>query len=84
MMMQGEHGKWHWRCCWKPMLGTLLWLGAAAALALAWWAVWRRGLVWGLEPLAWYWNALVLGVLALGCKGGHGCDSCGTCMPEEK
>ncbi|MBI4992250.1 MAG: hypothetical protein HZB99_03460 [Candidatus Harrisonbacteria bacterium] len=82
-MMQGEHGKWHWSCCLRPALGMLLWLAGAAALALAWWAVWRRELVWGLEPLAWYWNALILGVLALGCKG-HGSGHCGTCMPESK
>lgn len=83
MMMQGEHSKWHWACCWKPMTGMLLWAAAAASLALAWWAVWTKGLVLGLEPLAWYWNALVLGVLAMGCKGGHG--GCrGTCMPEQK
>jgi len=77
-----NHGKWHWRCCWQPMLGHALWIAAAASLAMAWVAVWRRGLVWGLEPLAWYWNALVLGVLALG-KKSH-CGNCGTCMPEEK
>jgi len=77
-----HHGKWHWHCCWRPLLGHVLWLAAAASLALAWVAVWRRGLVWGLEPLAWYWNALVLGMLALG-KKSH-CGNCGMCTPEEK
>lgn len=78
-----NHTKMHWSCCWHPMLGLILWIAASASLLMAWVAVYRRGLVWGLEPLAWYWNALVLGVLALGKKGGgHG--SCGSCMPEEK
>ena len=41
--------------------------------------------VFGIEALAWYWNALVLGVLASmpskwGCRG----RSCMACMPEEK
>ena len=64
---------------WCGMLGNVLWTVAALCLVMAWVAVWRRGLVLGLEPLAWYWNALVLGVLAGGCKGHHG-----TCLPEEK
>lgn len=77
------HSKFHWACCWKPMVGLVLWAAGMLSLAMAWVAVWQRGLVLGLEPLAWYWNALVLGVLATGCKGGHG--SCGSCeMPEEK
>lgn len=68
--------KWNW---WA-LLGDVLWLAAAASLALAWAAVWRKNLVLGLEPLAWYWNALVLGVLALGKK-----SHCGNlCAPEEK
>jgi len=78
-------GKWHKYCWW---FGGLLWTLAALSVLLAWWAVYRRGLVLGLEPLAWYWNALVLGVLALGCKSDCGscgsCGACGTCMPEEK
>ena len=77
-----NHSKWHLACCWRPMLGMLLWLAGAASLAMAWVAVYRRGLVFGLEPLAWYWNALVLGVLALG-KKMHG-HNCAACMPEKK
>ena len=76
------HSKWHWACCWKPMVGMVLWGAGMLSLVMAWAAVYNRGLVLGLEPLAWYWNALVLGVLANGCKGGHG--SCGTCETEEK
>jgi len=91
-MMGGEkmHSKWHWMCCWKPLLGLVLWVAGLACLLFAWWAVRKaaqpgatlQDLPWGLEPLAWYWNALVLGVLAIGAKG-HGGANCGTCMPEK-
>ncbi len=68
--MQG--GKFsHW-------LGFVLWLLSVVALVLAWVAVSRRGLVFGLEPLAWYWNSLIFGVLSLmphqcmgACMGGE-------------
>ena len=61
------------------MAATVLWVASLAALVLAWVAVWQRGLVWGLEPLAWYWNALVLGVLGLGARG---CKEDGCCTTE--
>ena len=61
--------------CW---LWKLLWLLAAVCLVLAWVAVYMKNLVLGLEPLAWYWNALVLGVLAMPIKMDcHGCGTCG-------
>ncbi len=74
----------HWACCWKPMLGVVLWSLGMLALVLAWVSIWRQSLVFGLEPLAWFWNALVLGVLALGCKGGHGCHQCRSCEAPSK
>ena len=81
--MNQEHTKFHLSCCFRPMLSFALWLAAVASLVMAWVAVYQRGLVFGLEPLAWYWNALVLGVLSMGKKGySHG--SCGTCMSEKK
>ena len=43
--------------------------------------VYKKGLVWGLEPLAWYWNALVLGVLGMGARS---CKEDGCCMLMEK
>ena len=58
------------------LAGVVLWALAALALVLAWVAVARRGLVFGLEPLAWYWNALVLGVLSMGTKA---CKENGCC-----
>ncbi len=36
-------------------------------------------LIFGLEPLGWYWNALVLGVLAAGLKAGKKGGCCGSC-----
>lgn len=79
------HSKWHWECCWKPMVGMVLWGAGMVSLVMAWVAVYRRGLILGLEPLAWYWNALVLGVLGAGASSmGGGCGSCGTCSSDEK
>lgn len=59
------------------MVGWSLWGLAALAVVLALVAVFMRDLVFGLEPLAWYWNALVLGVLASPML--KKC-SCGTCQ----
>ncbi len=73
-----HHTKWHVGCC----LRSALWALAALTLVFAWVAVYKRGLVFGMDPLVWYWNALVLGVLANGAKGG--CGSCGTCDSGEK
>ncbi|MBI4991755.1 MAG: hypothetical protein HZB99_00870 [Candidatus Harrisonbacteria bacterium] len=64
----------------KCLLWKLLWLASAVSLVMAWVAVWSRGLVAGLEPLAWYWNALVLAALATPIK--MDCSDCGTCMPS--
>lgn len=66
----------------KSVLGKVLWGAAALSLLLAWVAVYKRGLVFNLEPLAWYWNALILGVLAVGTKAGGSCYD--TCSSEEK
>lgn len=75
-----KHDKMHWRCCWKPMLGILFWLGAFVSLVCAWYA--RDAVFWGYSGLGWYWNALVLGILAIPLKMKHGwCknhgDACG-------
>ena len=61
----------------KCLLWKVLWLAAAVSLALSWYAIWTRGVVLGLDPLAWYWNALVLAVLAIPVK--LDCKDCGTC-----
>ncbi|OGY63369.1 MAG: hypothetical protein A3I89_01775 [Candidatus Harrisonbacteria bacterium RIFCSPLOWO2_02_FULL_41_11] len=80
--MNGEHSKFHWYCCWRPTVKLVFWFAAVASLAMAWYAVYKKGLVFGLEPLAWYWNALVLGVLSMG-KMGKSHGYCGACMPEK-
>ncbi len=66
------------------MVSMVFWVAGVLCLLLAWESVREKGLVLGLEPLAWYWNALVLGVLAMGGKGGHGCGSCAMPEGEEK
>lgn len=79
----------HWCCCIMPLVSGIFWGLAVVALVFAWLA-WRDVFPWG-ERWAnyawgaqwWYWNALVLGVLAVygrgkrfgACKGGH-CGSC--------
>lgn len=61
----------------KCLLWKVLWTAGALSLVTAWAAVWRQGLVLGLEPLAWYWNALVLTALSVPVK--MDCKDCGTC-----
>ena len=75
------HGKWHISCCIKPLLGKVLWLLSAAALVLAWVAsASANGMVFQIPVAHLFWDALILGVLAIGLKGhgyGHGMQ----CMP---
>lgn len=63
----------------KCLLWKALWAAGAASLVLAWVAVYRQGLVLGLEPLAWYWNALILATLStpvkMDCKDCSGCSA---------
>ncbi len=90
----------HWKCCWRPLAGHVLWIAAFIALIMAWVSIQRNNslqakaqagqqvnpkdaLVFGLEPLAWYWNALVLGVLAIGKKVSSSSCGCGSCEGEE-
>lgn len=68
----------HWKCrIWKALWGL-----GALSLILAWVSVGIRGTVLGLDPLAWYWNALVLVVLSIPIK--LDCHSCEVCMPTAK
>lgn len=76
-----KHDKMHWRCCWQPLTGTVIWLLALLALIFAWVA--KDTVFLGYTGLGWYWNALVLGVLAIPlrlkdnwCKE-HGDGHCG-------
>lgn len=73
----------HFSCCCMPLAGLLLWLASATALIFAWLS--GNGFVLGRSSTEWYWDALVLGVLAIGSKLGvlikrgmkHGGCSCG-------
>ncbi|MBI1957419.1 MAG: hypothetical protein HYS44_03115 [Candidatus Niyogibacteria bacterium] len=61
----------HWKCwLWK-----LLWLAGVVSLVLAWIAM-KQGPVFKVEALAWFWNALVFGVLALPIKMDCSCSGC--------
>ena len=75
-----KHDKMHWRCCWKPMLGLLLWVAAAFSVVMAWLS--RGAPLLGYNDVGWYMNAVVLALLAIPMKlgggwcGKHG-DTCG-------
>lgn len=60
--------KIHYKCCLLPLLGALLWLASAISLGMAWYA--GYGFVWNRDAVHWYWDALILGVLAIGLKLG--------------
>lgn len=81
-----NHKKMHWACCWKPMMSMVLWTAGMVCFVLGLVAITRPTGVFQISTLGWYWNALILGVLAMGSKGcGHGCAKCASCeMPEEE
>ena len=56
---------------WACWFGMGLWSLAVVAFVLGWVSLIIQKLVLSLDPVAWYWNALVLGVLAMpwACKG---------------
>ncbi|OHA04384.1 MAG: hypothetical protein A2934_04735 [Candidatus Sungbacteria bacterium RIFCSPLOWO2_01_FULL_47_10] len=47
---------------------VILWFASFAALVSAWLS--EGGFFWGRSSFQWYWDALVLGVLAIGLKIG--------------
>ena len=61
----------------KCLLWKGLWLAGAAAFLLGWASIYMKGLVLGLDPLGWYWNALILTALSVPVK--MDCSDCGTC-----
>ncbi|NCN53066.1 hypothetical protein GW950_01215 [Candidatus Wolfebacteria bacterium] len=63
---------------WHMWVGKALWSLAALAFVLGWVSLLRQQLVFSLDPVAWYWNALVLGVLAVPSKNSANC-----CKMEE-
>ena len=83
-MKNGHHEKTHITCCVKPILGGLFWMAAFLALLAAWLArVSPDRLIWGIDEGHWYLDALVLGILALGCKI-HSLGACNVCASVEK
>lgn len=63
-----KHDKMHMSCCWLPLAGIILWLASATALTFAWLS--SEGFILGRSSFHWYWDALILGVLAVGSKLG--------------
>ena len=74
-----QHDKWHMHCCWKPVVGKILWAGAFLSFVGGFLAFWYGGTFLNISWTTWYWTALVGGVLAAGIRGYHswcGCDMC--------
>lgn len=78
------HDKIHMLCCWKPMVGKILWVLSFLSLVGGLLAYWQGGQFWGVTVMTWYWNALVGGVLSLGVKGRYGWCGCGMCTGMKK
>ena len=74
-----NHKKMHWMCCMMPVLSMVLWVAAMASFVLGLVAITKPAGILQISTLGWYWNALILGVLSLGCHGGSkmNCGSCG-------
>ena len=51
-----------------PLAGIILWLASATTLVFAWLS--GNGFMLGRNSTQWYWDALVLGILAVGAKLG--------------
>ncbi|MBI5456154.1 hypothetical protein HY969_00240 [Candidatus Kaiserbacteria bacterium] len=67
-------GKKHLLKCW---LWKILWGLSVLAFALAWVSVLRKAPIGQFDPLFLFWNALILGVLAVPIK--LDCQTCETC-----
>jgi hypothetical protein len=73
-----NHAKCGWGCeCWY-VFGLLLWVAAIIALVYAWVAT-VRGSILGEQAEFWFWNALILGVLAVPLRARSGNGTCGSC-----
>ncbi len=93
-MMDKEmcHGKWHLSCCFKPLLGKVLWAFSVVSLIMAWTASTKKDGLFCLQarnaegacperglPVAHlFLDSLALGVLALGVSVSR-CSNCGGC-----
>ncbi len=63
--------------CW---LWKILWVLGGASFLLGLYGAYRGDFVLALDPLVWYWNALVLVVLAIPIK--LDCHDCGACVAK--
>ncbi|MBI2640143.1 MAG: hypothetical protein HYW90_04645 [Candidatus Sungbacteria bacterium] len=74
-----QHYKMHWRCCWRSILGKIIWIASLLSFMGGLLALWRGGEFYAVSYMTWYWTALVGGVLAMGVRSKHGWCGCGTC-----
>lgn len=65
--MNQIHKCWLWKGLW----------GLSALALIAAWVATKTGLVWGLGAEHWFWDALVLGILAIPIK--LDCQACQVC-----
>ena len=74
-------GKKHLIKCW---VWKGLWVLSVVAFVLAWVSVLRKAPIGQFDPLFLFWNALILGVLAvpvkLDCKA---CETCNVSAPHQ-
>ncbi len=61
----------------KCLLWKALWLAGVVAFVLGWVSIYKQAPMLGLDPLGWYWNALILVALSIPVK--MDCKDCGTC-----
>jgi len=59
------------------MFWKILWGLSALCVLFAWYTNFTQATILNMGALAWFWNALVLGVLAIPIK--LDCANCGTC-----
>ena len=62
----------------KCLFWKVLWALSALSVILAWYTNFTQSAIINLGALAWFWNALVLGVLAIPIK--LDCHNCNVCQ----
>jgi len=66
----GMHGGSRWWFLVIPWVTFLMWLAAIVFVVLSWISVFSQsGVIWGLGPQWYIWNAVMFGILAI--YGGH-------------
>ena len=64
----------------KCLLWKGLWVLGVVSFGLGIYGAYKGSFVLNLDPLVWYWNALILVALSIPVK--LDCHDCGTCMPK--